>query len=164
VPPVGDTDFTEERLVQRADRELANGLGNLVNRALTLVHRKAGGKVRAEGASLLPGRIDRALARFDLRAATDALWAEVADGNRLVETARPWQLRGADLDAVLGTLVYTCRIVTTELRPFLPGAAARLAQQLGDGAEVGTPAPAFERLSRRRESPAASPDPVRPCG
>ncbi|HTJ31998.1 MAG TPA: methionine--tRNA ligase [Dactylosporangium sp.] len=168
VPPVGDTDFTEERLVRRADRELANGLGNLVNRTLTLVHRRAGGRVRAEQAAgavaLLPGRIDRALARFDLRSATDALWSVVEEANRLVETARPWQLTGAELDEVLGTLVYTCRNVTAELRPFLPGAAARLEAQLGAGAEVGTPAPAFERISRPRECRAASPDPAPTSG
>ncbi|MGI5242481.1 methionine--tRNA ligase [Dactylosporangium sp. CA-139066] len=169
VPPVGDTDFTEQRLIQRADRELANGLGNLVNRTLTLVHRNAGGRVRRAGgpagaAALLAGRVDRALGRFDLRAATDALWAVVEEGNRLVETARPWQLTGAELDEVLGILVYICRILATELRPFLPGAAARLGAQLGTGAEVGDPAPAFERLSRRRESPAASPGPARTSG
>ena len=39
VAPVGDTDFTVERLVARADRDLANGLGNLVNRTLTLARR-----------------------------------------------------------------------------------------------------------------------------
>jgi methionyl-tRNA synthetase len=166
VPPVGDTDFTAERLVRRADRELANGLGNLVNRTLTLVHRRAGGRVAGHVGpdEPLPVRIDRALARFDLRAATDALWAVVEDANRLVETARPWQLTGRDLDAVLGSLVYTCRILSSELRPFLPGAAARLAAQLGAGAEVGTPEPVFARLSPRRGSPAAAPGPARPSG
>src|SRR5262249_11943628 len=78
VPPVGDTDFTTDRLVHRADTELANGLGNLVNRTLTLVHRRAGGRVAPPPAldgtwARLPERVDRALARFDLRAATGAL-------------------------------------------------------------------------------------------
>jgi methionyl-tRNA synthetase len=153
VPRVGDTDFTAQRLVARADRELANGLGNLVNRTITLVHRTRDGRVAPAGdgvggAALLPGRIDRALARFDPRAATDALWAVVEEANRLVETARPWQLTGRDLDAVLSTLVYTGRTLATELTPFLPGAAARLRDQLGTGEHVGRPVPAFPRLAR----------------
>ncbi|MEV0200484.1 class I tRNA ligase family protein [Nonomuraea sp. NPDC050691] len=45
VPRVGDADFTEERLVARADEDLANGIGNLVNRVVTMVHRFQDGHV-----------------------------------------------------------------------------------------------------------------------
>ncbi|MEV4508968.1 methionine--tRNA ligase [Dactylosporangium sp. NPDC049525] len=163
---LGDTDFTEERLLQRYHQDLANGLGNLVNRTISLVHRYRGGTVpSAAGADpalagvgtdpALAGAVDRALAGFDFRAATDAIWAAVAAGNRLVEEARPWELAkreqagdtaaGAELDTVLATLVASCRAVTRELAPFLPAGAARLAAQLGDGEKVGTPEPVFPR-------------------
>ncbi|MET7424163.1 methionine--tRNA ligase [Dactylosporangium sp. NPDC005555] len=148
---LGDTDFTEERLLQRYHQDLANGVGNLVNRTLGLVHRyRAGSVVRPETGAGLSAAVDAALAGFDFRAATEAICAAVADGNRLVETAKPWDLakqgRDADLDAVLSTLVAKCREVTRELAPFLPSGAARLAAQLGDGARVGTPDPVFPRL------------------
>ena len=45
VPRVGDADFTEARLVARANEDLANGLGNLVNRTLTLLHKHRGGEL-----------------------------------------------------------------------------------------------------------------------
>ncbi|GAA2622055.1 methionine--tRNA ligase [Dactylosporangium fulvum] len=151
VAPVGDTDFTVARLVHRANQDLANGLGNLVNRTLTLVHSRQDGWIGDPAApygvcAQLPGRIDRALARFDLRAATDALWTVVDEGNRLVESSRPWQLTGPALDAVLATLVHSCRVLAKELEPFLPSGAARLRTQLGTGNQVGPAIPAFPRL------------------
>ncbi|MCA2217739.1 methionine--tRNA ligase [Jidongwangia harbinensis] len=157
VARTGDTDFTTARLVHRADSELANGLGNLVNRTLALVHRYRGGRVPATGAvpagcAGLPDRIDRALAGYDFRAATDALQAAVDAGNRLVEAERPWELARAGaadrLDAVLGTLVRLCRLLTAELEPFLPAGAARLRGQLRDGDRVGPAEPVFARLGR----------------
>lgn len=153
VAPLGDTDFTEERLRQRYHQDLANGVGNLVNRTISLVHRYRGGVVPSvvAAAPQLPAAVDRALAGFDFRAATEAIWAAVAGGNRLVEAARPWELakRGeeAELDRVLSDLVATCRAVTRELAPFLPAGAARLAAQLGSGDRVGPPEPVFPRLA-----------------
>ena len=155
VAPVGDTDFTVERLIRCADQDLANGLGNLVNRTLTLVHKRREGKVNGTrnpdalrtAYTDLPDRINRAVDAFDLRAATGALRSVVEEGNRYVEAERPWgQLDVQRLDAVLATLVDACRAVTHELRPFLPAAAARLQAQLGTGDRVGVPEPAFARL------------------
>jgi methionyl-tRNA synthetase len=167
VARVGDTDFTVERLVHRADGDLANGLGNLVNRTLSLVHKYRAGQapqapgpgeaVRlADASATLAGRVDRALDDFDFRAATDALCSVVDEGNRLVEAARPWELARAEragdssattrLDTVLASLVGTCRLLANELRPFLPLGAQRLRAQLLSGHRVGHPQPAFPRL------------------
>jgi methionyl-tRNA synthetase len=149
VATLGDTDFTEARLRTRADTELANGLGNLVHRVLTLAHRFRAGRI-APAAPLatvatLPARIDAALARFDFRAATAALLDVVAEANRFVEHTRPWTLTGAELDEVLATAVHTCRTLATELSPFLPDGAARLSGQLGDADTVSPPTPVFPR-------------------
>ena len=171
VARVRDTDFTVERLVHRADGELADGLGNLVNRTLTLVHKYRDGRVSlapdsgeaarlANACATLAGRVDRALDDFDFRSATDALWSVVDEGNRLVEAARPWELARAErtgdrsatarLDAVLTGLVRACRVLADELQPFLPVGAQRLCDQLLTGDRVGPPKPAFPRLRQRR--------------
>ncbi|MGI5181790.1 methionine--tRNA ligase [Dactylosporangium sp. CA-152071] len=153
VAPLGDTDFTEERLRQRYHQDLANGVGNLVNRTVSLVRRFRSGVVTGSTVkdTGLSSAVDRALAGFDFRAATETLCAAVAGGNRLVETARPWELakqgRDAELDAVLGELVALCREVSRELAPFLPSGASRLAVRLGSGDRVGTPDPVFPRLA-----------------
>jgi methionyl-tRNA synthetase len=164
VARVGDTDFTLARLVHRANVDLSNGLGNLVNRTLTLVHKYRDGQVPAgapthltDACTQLAGRVDRALGDFDFRAAADALWSVVDEGNRLVETERPWELARAEragdraaadrLDAVLASLVGTGRILAVELQPFLPTGAARLRAQLRSGDRVSRPQPAFPRLA-----------------
>jgi methionyl-tRNA synthetase len=149
VAPLGDTDFTEERLVDRYHRDLANGVGNLVSRTLTLVRKYRGGAVPAVpevddlGAAALPAAIDRALAVFDLRAATDAITTVVTAANRYVEAERPWQLdrHGERLDVVLAGLVTACRALAHELTPFLPEGAARIRAQLDGQA----PQPVFPR-------------------
>lgn len=149
VGPTADADFTEARLIDRADRELARGLGNLVNRTVSLVHRLREGRVPSvepdRTVDALPARVDAALHRFDLRAATDAIWTEVEEGNRYVERERPWEADGDRLDEVLAALVHRCRTFVAECRPFVPDAAARLAEQLGQGTAVGRPGPVLPR-------------------
>jgi methionyl-tRNA synthetase len=151
VPRAGDADFREEQLAARAN-ELADELGNLVNRTITLVNRFRPGGVDASGAppeeagplliavAQAPGSIAEALDRFDFRAATSSLWNVVTEANRFVSTTRPWELgkaeRGGDataarrLDDVLAALLEACRATARELLPFLPAAAARIEQAL----------------------------------
>ncbi|WP_286156957.1 class I tRNA ligase family protein [Streptomyces sp. AA4] len=147
VAPLGDTDFTEDRLIARADDELANGLGNLVHRVLSLARRT--GRIVPAGplrtVHSLADRIDAALADFDFRSATGALVQVIADANRYVEQTRPWALRGDELDQALGTVVSTCRELATELSPFLPDRAARLHAQL----DRGEPARLYPRLRQQ---------------
>jgi methionyl-tRNA synthetase len=153
VPRSGDTDFRTELLVARAD-ELADRLGNLVNRTIGLVVRfraqgVGAGEQSSDAASALgkltagtPAAIDDALQRFDFRAAAGALWRLVEESNRFVATTRPWELAKAEqegdheaaaqLDSALNTLLAACHTLARELDPFLPAAAARLARALSE--------------------------------
>ena len=171
VPRVGDADFTRERLIARADADLAGGLGNVVNRIVTMVHRYRGGRVpavspaepAAAGTERLAaacaeaaGRVDEALDGYDFRRAAAAVWAIVEEANRSIEGTRPWesaraerggnQEAGRRLDAVLAALVRACVLLAERLEPFLPGAAARIAAQC---APVDGVLPAAEPLFPR---------------
>jgi methionyl-tRNA synthetase len=151
VPRSGDADFTVERLVARANDELANGLGNLVNRVVSMIHRYCDGEVPdvppAEAPSLdraireAPGLIDAALAGYDFRRATAAVWNIVDEANRHINRVRPWE--NPD-DSVLATLVSACRTVVGHLAVFLPDAAARVSGQVL-GARLPPAAPVFRR-------------------
>jgi methionyl-tRNA synthetase len=168
----GDTNFTVERLVKRANSDLANGLGNLQNRTLSLVHKYREGQLtKPSGATsvgtqlvkayqALPHLIDDALARFDFRAATDAIWSVVEAGNRLVETERPWQLARREkqgehrattrLDELLSVLVEACRILAAELQPFIPAGASALRSQFHTHrGSIAPPTPVFARLEAK---------------
>jgi methionyl-tRNA synthetase len=171
---VGDADFTVERLIARADDELANGLGNLVNRVISMIHRYRDGQLPRPATGAGPADaldLDRAcrearslagaaLEDFDFRQATAAVWAIVDAANRFVNRLRPWELAKAErqgtaadagvrLEAVLRTLLDACQALGRELSPFLPAAAARIAAQCTpdeDGRLPG-PSPLFRRLA-----------------
>ena len=182
VPRVGDADFTVARLVARADDELANGLGNLVNRVVAMIGRYRDGQVPSgAGRPAEPGgerlaaacrqagdAVGAALENFDFRQATAAVWRIVDEANGFVNRARPWELArtgpGGDprlLGAVLAQLLDACSVLGRELTPFLPGTAARVTAQCtpgGDGRLPG-PRPVFRRLAQRARSvPAAGLD------
>jgi methionyl-tRNA synthetase len=156
VPRVGDTDFTVERLISRSNADLAGGLGNLVSRVTSMVHRYRGGVVpQTEPAPILegvPAAIDAAIGEFDFRTATAALWSLVEGANRLIEATRPWQLAknpedAAELDQVLASLVAALRLIGTELAPFLPDAAARTVERCRPvNGVLPEPAPLFRRF------------------
>jgi methionyl-tRNA synthetase len=149
VSRVGDTDFREELLAARAD-ELANDLGNLINRVVTLIARfRPDGPASLDSdqaqalrasAQALGRSIDQALAAFDFRRAAGAIADLTGEANRFISAARPWELarRAADgdadasveLDASLAALVETGDTLARELRPLLPDAAERIGNAL----------------------------------
>jgi methionyl-tRNA synthetase len=153
VPPTGDADYTDEKLEARYTADLADDLGNLLNRTVSMLHRYRAGVIPASRdpadddaelralAENLAARLDRAIDRdFDPQAALEAIWDLVLRGNRYVEETAPWALaryeRSGDtraarrLDTVLSTLAEALRLIAESLRPFLPTAAGRIAAQL----------------------------------
>ncbi|WNV83796.1 methionine--tRNA ligase [Umezawaea sp. Da 62-37] len=152
VARAGDTDYTAERLVARANEDLANNIGNLVNRTATMIakfgpaigHDPRATDLRAARAEAT-GTIDRALADFDFRRAVEAVTRIATEANRHIQTTKPWALAkqgSPELPAVLGELLTTCREIADHLTPFLPAAAARIMAQCA-GAPI---APVFLRL------------------
>jgi methionyl-tRNA synthetase len=169
VPRVGDADFTVARLVARANDDLANGLGNLVNRVTVMAHRyrdgrppvcagpDAGAEPLATACRECPDLVHEALTDFDFRRAAAAVWRIVEEANRYIERVRPWELaraeRGGDggagrrLDSAIAALLSACRVLATELTPFIPTLAARISGQcvtLSD--RLPQPQPLFPRL------------------
>ncbi|MGN6682168.1 MAG: class I tRNA ligase family protein, partial [Streptosporangiaceae bacterium] len=167
VPRVGDVDFTRERLIGRANDELAHGVGNLVNRVVSLVRKYRDGVV-PECSELPPGsqelidasqralaQADAALAVGDFRQATSAAWSIAVAANRFISQSRPWLLAPAavagdklanrQLDAILALLVRSCRELARQLEPFLPDASARIAAQVSS-ARLPAPEPVFARI------------------
>ena len=157
MPRAADGDFTEARLVERYERDLANDLGNLVNRVVSMIGRYRNGQVPATDATspsgealrsvaaAIPSKIAAGLENFDFRAALDAIWALVSAANRAVDERKPWELaraaRAGDataehaLDAVLAELAEAVRLLAWHLTPFIPDGAAAFAEQLGLSSE-----------------------------
>lgn len=174
VPRVGDADFTVDRLISRYHEDLANGIGNLVNRTVSMIHKYRDGVVPPLPAEIppgplmdsiasAPGAVDAALAQFDFRQATAAVWKIVDDANRYVVENAPWTLAKAEkagdteaatkLSDTLAVLVHAIRTVADELVPFLPDAAQRVGAQVheSDG-RLPAPQPLFPRIEDPQEA------------
>jgi methionyl-tRNA synthetase len=151
-----DGDFTEERFVREANADLANQVGNLLNRTVNMIGRYENGVVPAPGPEepddrdlvdagrALAARVEGAMARFETHEAVAAVWNLVDLANKYVVTMEPWSLakaraaEGPEGDAA-GERLRTCLYNLTEaLRltgvlasPFIPNSSLQLLEQLG---------------------------------
>jgi len=148
-------DMTEDGLVRRYNAELANDLGNLVNRTVSMTARylaselptlAAGAPADEElqgTAAALVARYHDAMSGLHFDEALAAVMELTAAANGYAESQAPWTLekRGeaGRLGQVLAVMAETCRILGHLVAPFTPTAARALHQQLG------TPAPYDER-------------------
>ena len=143
-----DGDFSRANLARRYTDDLANDLGNLLNRVVAMVGRYRGGVVPAAGE---PGELERELiqvaeaARVTTEQQLDAwatdralegIWTLVRRTNQYLEERQPWKIaklpeRRADLDTTLAFAAESTRVIAILTSPFIPGAAAKVAGQLG---------------------------------
>ncbi|MDR2528026.1 MAG: methionine--tRNA ligase [Synergistaceae bacterium] len=151
VPFGSDGDFSEAALVGRINSDLANDLGNLLNRTLQMIVSYAGGavpqggendpldaKVRALGEATL-GLVDKAMETFSYDEALKHIWAFIGRGNKYIDETLPWKLHkegqkeGQEerLDAVLHTLYEVLRLSALLVAPYIPESAEKLWKQLG---------------------------------
>ncbi|MCL4785218.1 MAG: methionine--tRNA ligase [Verrucomicrobia bacterium] len=141
-----DGNWTDTGFKARYQAELANGLGNLVNRSLSMLKRYRQGIVPARSDELA-GEAARVVAdtrasleNHRLQAALLAIWSLITRANQYVDQTAPFKLakdpaQAARLDEVLYNLAETCRVLAVLLWPFLPGTATKIYAQLGLGGE-----------------------------
>ncbi len=153
VPTTGDANFTLDEFVLTYNADLADQLGNLLQRVVKMVERYCASTIPQAGA-LTPldqalctlaqstkGEIASAFADFALHRAVEAVRALIVAANKYVVDVAPWTLAKAAaqgdtavqerLHTVLYVLLETLRLTSHYLAPFLPETAAAIAQQLG---------------------------------
>ncbi len=175
VPFGQDGGFSEGAILGRLQSDLANDLGNLVNRTLSMIDRYGHGAVPALGpigcavddeplkqeALTLGDRVEAALTELRFSEALEQIFRLVSRANQYIETQAPWQMakqsNPARLQSVLALLAEILRIVAITLEPFLPSVSAAIWQQLGFGdrprrladAQQWPGVPAGQRLGSR---------------
>ena len=147
-----DGDISLPSFVARYNAELANDLGNLLNRTVAMLNRYQQGVVQAPGAAtgvdedLRTLAVDTArelrarLDRLEFQEAIGAVRGLVTRANRYVEETAPWTLAKGDhprLATVLYNLVEVERLAAELLWPFMPGASEKMVAQLGTQLGLG---------------------------
>ena len=146
VPFGNDGDFSRRSLINRMNSELANDLGNLAQRTLSLIAKNCGGLLPAIGpatdddrellghAAALVATMRDQLARQAFHEALEEVWKVIRAANAYIDRQAPWALRKTDvvrMAAVLRVLADTIRTVATVLQPFMPGSMAAMLDQAG---------------------------------
>jgi len=149
-----DGDFSTETFITRFNTELANDLGNLLSRVMTMVGKYFDGKVPAAGpeqphdrelretAAGLPAQIETDLAALAFNRYLQTGWQLVTRANRYVEENAPWSLAKKNdmerLASVLYNLAESLRIIGLMLYPVIPGTSQKIWNSIGVGKAISS--------------------------
>ena len=146
VPFGRDGDFSEAAMITRTNSDLANDLGNLSQRTLSLIVKNCEGVMPALPATLCDddrallvagdGLLEQVRVQFDQQAFHEGLrliWQVISAANRYIDTQAPWALKKTNIrrmEEVLAVLVETIRQITILVQPIMPHSANKLLDQL----------------------------------
>ncbi len=146
VPFGNDGYISHETMVSRINSDLANDIGNLAQRSLSMIAKNCDGVVPEPGAftadddkllASAAGVLEKVRTEFDQQAfhrGLEAIWQVVGDANRYVDAQAPWALRKTDpprMGTVLYVLAETIRHLALLIQPVMPESAANMLDQLG---------------------------------
>jgi methionyl-tRNA synthetase len=168
-----DGNWTDTGFASRYGAELANGLGNLVNRSLSMLNRYRNGLVPAVSnelqseATTLVAKTRAHYEKHEIQDALTTIWSLITRANQYVDQTAPFKLakdpsQSARLDEVLYNLSEVCRLIAILISPILPDTSAKILEQLNLGSspqtianlawaglpaghQIGQPAPLFPR-------------------
>ena len=157
VPFGQDGDFSQSAMVTRVNSDLANGLGNLLSRTLTLIERTQAGQIPDPGKigpaereleqatlSLLNDVLPHHIEQLEFNRALEAICQVVQLANQYVDKTAPWALakdegNAGQLRTVLYTMAETLRYLSLAVYPVIPKSAQSICFQLGISAEFTSP-------------------------
>jgi len=131
-----DGDFSEEALISRHNNELANDLGNLVSRVLTLAEKNFSKGLKKSQvdkklfSKLNIKKIDSLMENFEINNALSEIWKFINECNKHINQEKPWEMKGKELEKHIYSLLESIRIISILLIPFLPETSNKIFSQL----------------------------------
>lgn len=145
-----DGGYSDEAIVTRANADLANDLGNLAQRTLSMIAKNCEGRAPAPGdatdadntlaatIAALPDEVAALMEELALHRAIEAIWRGVASANLYISEQQPWSVRKTDparADTILYHSAEAIRRIAILTRWIIPGSADKLLDQLGQQRE-----------------------------
>ena len=184
LPYGGDTNYTRDEVDRLYNGDLANDLGNALNRTLAMAHKFVGGvipnaEIEQEAKDAIEharSEFDRYMESFQINKSTESALGLIRFLNKYIDTRAPWALHkdsNPALPNVLRSMLACLRAAEGLVRPIMPTAADEMARQLGlpptklwseigsetnlpPGAALATPEPIFPRLDPKKNASSAS--------
>lgn len=150
MPVNSDGSITYESLVERYNSDLANTLGNLVNRSVAMAKKYFGGEIMPpiehgtvdheliHMAEELPKKIESLMNEYRMADTMDAIMSLARRANKYIDETSPWVLaKDEEQSARLGTVLYnlleTIRFIGVALEPFMPETSVKILDEIGAG-------------------------------
>ena len=174
IPYANDGSLTYELLIERINSDLANILGNLVNRTISMVNKYFDGKVTNKNVyedydkelidmiNNLDSKVEEKMENLEIGAALDEIFDVLRRSNKFIDESMPWVLAKEEdkkdrLETVLYNLLESIRVCGCLLNPFITETSEKIEKQINNDKkdlkylddnsyEVGTPEPLFMRI------------------
>jgi len=139
-----DGNFSEDALIRRINDDLANDLGNLVYRSLTMIQKYCEGKIPKQSpkttepliklATRLSEEVAAQMKEYNFSQALAKIWEVINAANKFIEVTKPWTLhkegKTEELHVFLAELAHSIDQVRINLVPFMPQTAEKIKEQL----------------------------------
>ena len=179
IPFANDGTITYELIMERINSDLANVLGNLVNRTISMAKKYFDGRITftsdsqeidndlIQSVNDLPINVDAKMDKLEIGNAIDEIFSVLRKSNKYIDDTMPWSLAKDDsmksrLETVLYNLLEAIRVCAIEIEPFLPDTSKEILRQLGidvldnkycdnNTYEVSEPVPIFLRIDIQKK-------------
>ncbi|PKL37063.1 methionine--tRNA ligase [Candidatus Peregrinibacteria bacterium HGW-Peregrinibacteria-1] len=147
IPTLDDGDFSRERFLEVYNNELANGIGNLVNRVLMMLEKYNEGvipDITVEGSVVekfeeFKDKVVELFEKYDLKAGCEVIFDMVDWGNKYIDDMKPWVMakeENAMLNQILGNLIFVLKNIGGMLGVVMPGVGAKILVAIGEESNV----------------------------